>query len=62
MTPEPRDDKRARLEALGVLVPGCTGCDEHYAHPTFDPFAPRHKPSQFCESGKRAHCTCDTCF
>jgi hypothetical protein len=25
-------------------------------------FAPQHKASEGCRSGKRAHCTCDTCF
>jgi len=25
-------------------------------------FGPRHKASKRCESGKRPHCTCDTCF
>lgn len=24
--------------------------------------APNHEPSRYCESGKRPHCTCDTCF
>lgn len=23
---------------------------------------PRYNPSERCESGKRPHCTCDTCF
>lgn len=23
---------------------------------------PSHEPSSRCQSGKRAHCTCDTCF
>lgn len=27
-----------------------------------DIFAPRHKPSDRCQSGKHPHCTCDTCF
>lgn len=25
-------------------------------------FAPRHEASQYCGSGRRAHCTCDVCF
>jgi hypothetical protein len=25
-------------------------------------FAPRHKASDYCMSGRRPHCTCDTCF
>jgi hypothetical protein len=59
---ETRDQKRARLEAMGVLVPDCPGCEEFYAHPDFNPFAPRHRNSSYCESGKRPHCTCDACF
>lgn len=27
-----------------------------------DPMMPRHAASERCESGKRPHCTCDTCF
>jgi len=27
-----------------------------------DIFAPSHKPSNRCESGKRLHCSCDICF
>lgn len=25
-------------------------------------FAPSHEASQYCMSGRRSHCTCDTCF
>lgn len=25
-------------------------------------WAPSHEASRFCSSGRRAHCTCDTCF
>lgn len=59
---ESREQKIARLEASGDLDPGCHGCREFYAHPTLTPFAPPHKASRSCESGKRAHCTCDSCF
>lgn len=43
------------------LVPGqCAYCDrEREADSTFHP---SHDASDRCESGKRAHCTCDTCF
>ncbi len=27
-----------------------------------EPMMPRHTASELCESGKRPHCTCDTCF
>ena len=36
---------------------GCTYCEE-----TAGKFAPRHKASERCESGKRNHCSCDICF
>lgn len=37
---------------------GCKTCDE--AGP--NDFMPPHDASAHCESGKRPHCTCDTCF
>lgn len=54
--------KIQRLVDSGYIVPGCKGCQEFFEHPTVDPFAPRHKASDSCESGKYPHCTCDTCF
>lgn len=60
--------KRAEMislwEAKGWLDPNCPGCQEFYKSPGLpsDVFAPSHKASNECESGKRAHCTCDTCF
>ena len=59
---ETREQKIARLEAQGRLDPNCAGCKEFYEHPNVDPFAPNHKASDYCESGKRPHCTCDICF
>lgn len=54
-----------RLEGMGQLDPMCQGCKEHYAwikaHGSL-PFAPSHKASTWCESGKRPHCSCDRCF
>lgn len=53
----------ARMEAQGDLDPDCSGCRERYA--AEDPamvFAPHHKASVSCQSGKHNHCTCDTCF
>jgi hypothetical protein len=42
-----------------LLPPGeCAYCDAHRD----DPMMPSHTPSERCESGKRPHCTCDTCF
>lgn len=57
-----REEAIKRLEDMGILVPGCSGCKEKYEHPTLCPFAPDHIPSKNCKSGKRPHCTCDTCF
>lgn len=56
----------ARLEASGDLDPSCPSCQTHF-YPRYrsgkrDVFAPRHKASARCESGKYPHCTCDTCF
>lgn len=60
---ETREQKIARLEASGDLDPNCALCkSEFYPHPKLEPFAPAHKASSYCRSGKRAHCTCDTCF
>jgi hypothetical protein len=42
-----------------VLAPGsCLYCDTHRG----ESFFPLHDASERCESGKHAHCTCDTCF
>ena len=54
-------------EKVGAIVPGCPGCRDFYtgvlAGYAFSMiFAPRHVPSLRCESGRRPHCTCDTCF
>jgi len=53
-------------EARGRIDPACAFCQrEFYARTTTMPsdvFAPSHKASEGCESGKRSHCTCDTCF
>jgi hypothetical protein len=63
---ETRDQQVARMESSGQLDPACPMCQrEYYARPDTMPsdvFAPRHKASSRCQSGKRAHCTCDTCF
>lgn len=55
-----------RLEGLGILDPACKTCQDEF-YPSYrekgvGPFAPNHKASERCRSGKRAHCTCDTCF
>jgi hypothetical protein len=38
----------------------CVVCDRMRANG--ETFHPRHNASQYCESGRRNHCTCDTCF
>jgi hypothetical protein len=41
------------------LPPGeCKTCDEWRD----EKFHPAHDASPRCQSGKHAHCTCDTCF
>jgi hypothetical protein len=37
-----------------VPVDGCPGCERG--------FGPPHEASPGCESGRRAHCSCDVCF
>jgi len=56
----------ARLEQQGDLDPNCRMCQNIF-YPAYNSgvtivFAPRHKPSDRCESGKHPHCTCDSCF
>jgi hypothetical protein len=44
---------------IRLMPPGqCAYCDAHRN----DLMMPYHTPSPRCESGKRPHCTCDTCF
>ena len=40
--------------------PDCEYCKRLLAEGT--DFAPPHDASRRCESGKRSHCSCDTCF
>jgi len=47
------------LRAIRVTrEPGCEYCAKHRD----DPMMPPHQASSRCESGKRSHCTCDTCW
>lgn len=63
---ESREEKKlkriVRMEVMGALDRTCSRCREFYDHPDGTPFAPDHKASDHCESGKRPHCTCDRCF
>ena len=38
----------------------CRTCRETQRDPSH--FGPYHDASPRCESGKRSHCSCDTCF
>jgi hypothetical protein len=49
-----------RLVSAGTIVKGCKGCEVFFTNPGV--MAPSHKASDRCRSGKRDHCTCDTCF
>lgn len=57
-----------RLQNGGYIDPECKTCQHVFYPPLLggktlqNIFAPRHKPSSRCESGKHPHCTCDTCF
>lgn len=61
---ETREQMIARWERMGALDPDCPGCREWYisARMPSEVFAPGHRASQRCQSGKHPHCTCDTCF
>lgn len=58
--PETKEQKLARWERDGIIVRDCKGCEPLYADP--DAMCPRHQGSEYCESGKRPHCTCDLCW
>lgn len=60
MTEEEKKEMIAHMEKLGHIDPNCEKCKEFYRDP--NAFSPSHKASERCESGKRPHCTCDTCF
>lgn len=59
---ETRAERIARLEKLGMIAPDCAYCREAYSHPTLNAFMPQHTASPRCRSGKRNHCSCDSCF
>jgi hypothetical protein len=55
-----RRGPKAKAEVGEYRLPEgcCRYCDDH----RLDSMMPPHSPSARCESGKRPHCTCDTCF
>lgn len=54
------DEKRETLGIRRTRIQGCTSCDS-YGHGKYS-MGPPHDASNSCQSGKRSHCTCDTCF
>lgn len=52
------DEIKAARERYRLPNGQCKYCDEHRD----DQMMPSHTASSRCESGKRPHCTCDTCF
>lgn len=54
------EQRVARLERDGIIVRNCILCAPFFKNP--DAMGPRHNASDGCESGKRNHCSCDTCF
>jgi hypothetical protein len=63
---ETREEQLRRWEREGMLDPECAFCQREVYAATDkmpeDVFAPRHKALETCRSGRRPHCTCDTCF
>jgi hypothetical protein len=64
--PDSAEETIARLEKSGDLDPSCQFCVNHIYRSLREgrglPFAPGHKASWGCLSGRRAHCTCNFCF
>lgn len=59
------EDDRARLEvAVARERAACSTCQSHELERAQgrSPFGPPHEPNPRCESGRRAHCSCDRCF
>lgn len=66
MNTETPEEKIRRLEKMGYLAPDCRTCQDD-AYPALIagkafPFGPSHRASDRCLSGRRNHCSCDTCF
>ena len=61
-------EKLLKLEEEGEIDRFCKTCQEIFipqlkeGNNIWSIFAPRHKASSRCQSGKHPHCTCDTCF
>jgi hypothetical protein len=59
---ETREERLKRWHEMGTIDLNCDYCKEMIDHPTLNAFMPRHRASTMCRSGRRSHCTCDTCF
>jgi hypothetical protein len=58
-----QEKRLARGERMQVQRDGsCEFCNKWGPAPGEIKLFPSHDPSTRCESGKRSHCTCDTCF
>lgn len=55
-----RPEVDERLVRDAARWPDCDECQRGLARD--DRMLPMHTASEACESGKRAHCTCDTCY
>jgi hypothetical protein len=68
VTPKAVTDYIRASELVGLLDPHCKMCVQVFyplvkqGRKVSDIFAPSHRPSDHCQSGKRPHCTCDRCF
>lgn len=52
-------------KAKATFWTGCKMCDDaraYFMERGSTPFQPSHEPGYSCRSGKRPHCTCDSCF
>ena len=59
------EERIFRAYRAGQFAEGCLTCDsavKRWRDTRAEPFLESHTPSSRCQSGKRPHCTCDTCF
>ena len=53
-------DERQVIMGRRAPIGECSLCDR--ARETGDPAMPSHTAKERCQSGRRNHCTCDTCY
>jgi hypothetical protein len=56
-----KEDGAIVIRAFGGKTKWRSDCG-YCQHEMESDFFPYHDASNFCESGKHNHCTCDTCF